>query len=178
MERGSCRVLGEFELFLFFSFLLLGGVVGRQTEKGREKGEVVGKWYGRGELRAEEPKRPTNLPSTPPGHTKPPFTEKEVSHLFPNSLPLPAQYNLPISPTNKKVTYLITYYPLLILLLHPPTKTLYFFSYKKSRYPRNHLFTKLLDNRNSQTHSGIYNVCKPTLVVDSFFGWRSWRFGV
>lgn len=39
MERGSCRVLGEFELFLFFPFLF-GLLLG---EKGREGGGK-GKW--------------------------------------------------------------------------------------------------------------------------------------
>lgn len=38
MERGSCRVLGEFELFLLV-FLFLGAVVGREREG--ERGSVI-----------------------------------------------------------------------------------------------------------------------------------------
>lgn len=178
MKRGSCRVLGEFEYFLFSSVLM--GCCW-ETGKGRGKGEVVG------ELRAEELKRSTNLPSSIQG-LRNPHSRKRKSVIFSPTLhnpspPSPFNNNLPTypptSPPNKqKVTYSITHYPL-PLVLHTPTKILFiYFSYKKSRYPRNHLFAKLLDDRNSQTHSGIYNGCKSTLVVDLFFGWRSWRFGV
>lgn len=47
---GVAECLVSFEFFLFFSVLMGCCFWG---EKGREKGEVVGKWYGRGELRAE-----------------------------------------------------------------------------------------------------------------------------
>lgn len=70
--------------FEFYSscFLFLGAVVGRQREgggRGRGSGRKRESW----ELRAVS--RKDQLTSTPPGPTKPPFMEKEVSYLFPNS---------------------------------------------------------------------------------------------
>lgn len=95
MERGSCRVLGEFELFLFLFFSSLFGLL---------LGER-GKWYGsgmeRGSLRAEELER-SKLTSPPPGPTKPPFTEKEVSQLFPT-------LHNPSPPSPLNITYPPTY---------------------------------------------------------------------
>lgn len=42
MERGSCRVLGEFEIFLFFSFLLLGGLLGEREREGERGSGIEG----------------------------------------------------------------------------------------------------------------------------------------
>lgn len=70
----ECLVSFEYFLFFFGPYGLL--FLERERERGR------GKWYGRGELKSRKDQLTS---TTPPGPTKPPFTEKEVSHLFPTS---------------------------------------------------------------------------------------------
>lgn len=90
---GVAECLVSFQFFFSFFRFLWVVVFGERKRGG--KGEVVEK--GRAESRKDQ------LTSPPPGPTKPPFMEKEVSHLFPTLSPSPFNITyLPIYLTHKQ----------------------------------------------------------------------------